>query len=63
MYKYDNTTNRFPSNLSSYHDGKLTLLRNTMDFTLFSREIAEDQLGSFQLLDMIITELKSHMTC
>ena len=44
MYKYDNTTNRFPSNLSSYHDGKLTLLTNTMDFTLFSREIADDQL-------------------
>ena len=44
MYKYDNTTNRFPSNLSSYQDGKLTLLTNTMDFTLFSREIAEDQL-------------------
>ena len=44
MYKYDNTTNRFPSNLSSYHDGKLTLLKNTMDFTLFSREITQDQL-------------------
>ena len=57
MYKYDNTTNRFPSNLSSYQDGKLTLLTNTMDFTLFSREIAEDQLVKIDFIHESIFQI------
>ena len=43
MYKYSDTTNRFPSELESI-DGDLKLLRNTMDFTLFSRQITEGKI-------------------
>ena len=43
MYRYKNTTNRFPSKMGT--DGNMQLLPNTMDFTLFSRDFKEeDQL-------------------
>ena len=35
---------------------------NKLD-VVFSRACPSDDHGGFQLLDLIITELKSHMTC
>ena len=45
-----------------YHPAFLSHTTSYWEEELCELEVTEDQ-GGFQLLDLIITELKSHMTC